>query len=133
MDHSAVLRLCMPGGARCYSMHLSFSRSWNSGNASLSNRIQLGFKTLAVRYLCISWKTGMKSLSVLFLIGRTRILFLYYSQRINNYLLPLLDFTGNLPVRSFDIRCWGSMIFPKTWLERVSNVSIFSSLFGVLS
>ena len=38
--------------------------------------------------------------------------------------------TGNLLVRSVAIRCWGSMILAKMWLERVSNVSIGSSSFG---
>ena len=36
----------------------------------------------------------------------------------------------NLPVRSVTIRSWVSMILVKTWLERVSNISIGSSLFG---
>ena len=57
---------------------------------------------------------------------------LYYSYRINKYLLTLLEVTGNLPVRSVAICCWGSMISVKTWLERVSNVSIVFSLFGGL-
>ena len=33
-------------------------------------------------------------------------------------------------MRSFSIRCWGSIISVKTWLDRVSNVSIGLSLFG---
>ena len=49
---------------------------------------------------------------------------------INKYLLPLLEVTGNLLVRSVAIRYWGSMILVKTWLEHVSNVSIGLSLFG---
>ena len=49
---------------------------------------------------------------------------------INKYLLPLLDVTGNLPMRLVAIRCWGSMILENTWVERVSNVSIGSSSFG---
>ena len=51
----------------------------------------------------------------------------------NNYLFPLLDVTGNLPVMSFAIRCWVSMILVKTWLECVPNVSIGSYSFGVIS
>ena len=33
-------------------------------------------------------------------------------------------------MRSVAIRYWGPMILVKTWLERVSNISIGSSVFG---
>ena len=51
----------------------------------------------------------------------------------NNYLFPLLDVTGNLPVISVAIQCWVSIILVKTWSEHVSNVSIGSSSFGGIS
>ena len=52
---------------------------------------------------------------------------------INKYFLPLLEVTGNLPVRSVAIRYWGLVVLLKMWLERVSNSSIGYSLFeGVL-
>ena len=41
--------------------------------------------------------------------------------------------TGNRPVRSVAICCWGLMISEKIWLERVSNVSIGSSSVGGVS
>ena len=41
----------------------------------------------------------------------------------------MLEVTGNLLVGSVDIHCWGLIILAKMWLERVSNVSICSSLF----
>ena len=41
--------------------------------------------------------------------------------------------TGNQPVRSVAISCWGLMILAKTWLERDSNVSVGSSSVGGVS
>ena len=44
----------------------------------------------------------------------------------------MLEVTGNLVVRSVAIRSWGSIFLVKTWLERVSNLYIGSSVFGVV-
>ena len=52
----------------------------------------------------------MNSLSDLSLIGSTRIIFLSYSYKTNNYFFPLLYLTGNRPVMPIAILCCGSMI-----------------------
>ena len=45
-------------------------------------------------------------------------------------MIPLLEVNWNLPVSSVAIRSWGSVILLKTWLERVSNLSIGYFVFG---
>ena len=61
------------------------------------------------------------------------MLLISYLYRIYKYLFTLSNITGDRPVRSIAICCWGSIISVKTWLKHLSNVSIGLSYVGGVS
>ena len=96
---SAIFRKCIPGVDSWKSMPLALSFLWKAGEASFSSLIYYGLIPLMSRCSWRSLKTRTDSLSDLAFMGLTNVLLLSYSYIYNRYLFPLLEVTGNLPVR----------------------------------